>query len=350
MKTKIYHLIATLAIGLMCLNTMAQAKKILFLSNENPAVPEDSLMIDSIKLWGYDVTTVNTDEFALADYASYDAAIISESIGSSGANPFQVVGYPIPCLCMEPYVIRDNRWGWIDQSDATLWVRLATGTDALTTVITDNTHYITAGYAVNEEVTWSTATEYASEPSFISFDISGAVSGAVPLGKSKAPELTTAAGLHTLWAIPEGSTVTDASAGSVTLKRMVFYNTHTLALTVGTHTAGLYIILHRSIQWLLNEVPAIGIQKIESGFSGVKLLCNPVGNSARLIFNLKETGMVSVSVINLLGQQMLLPVNQFCAAGTNEISFSTSGLNAGVYLYQLKVNNSIYCGKMHVLK
>jgi hypothetical protein len=350
MKTKIYYLATTLVLILLCLNTRAQAKKILFLSNVNPPVPADSLIVDSIKLWGYDVVPVNTDEFAVADYASYDALYISESIGSSGANPFQVAGYPIPCLCSEPYVVRSNRWGWIDHSDTTLWARHDAGTDALTTVITDNTHYITRGYTTNEEVQWSTATEYAAVPSFIAYDISGAVSGAVPLAKSKAPELTTAAGLHNLWAIPEGSTVTDITANPVTLKRMVFFNTHTEALTVGTHTAGLYNIIHRSLQWILKEDPALAVQKLESGFSSVNLLANPVRDLGIISFHLEKPGMVSFSAVNMLGQRTELSVKESYSAGRNEISFNTSELNAGIYIYQLKVKESLYTGKMHILK
>ncbi len=351
MKVKIYHLATSLVLILLCLNTMAQAKKILFVSNEDPAVPQDSVVIDSIKLWGYDVTTVSDEGFDTTDYASYDALYISESIPSSGANPFQTAAYPIPLFCSEPYVVNSNRWGWIDHSDTTLRIRLGgPGTDALTTVIIDNTHYITQEYSPYDEVVWSTETVYPADPSFIAFDISGAVSGAVPLGKSKASQLTTSPGLHTLWAIPEGSTVTDASASPVTLPRMVFYNTHTEALSVGKHTAGLYNIIHRSLKWILKEDPAIGINTIEGAFSGVKLLGNPVRDHARLSFNLNEPGMVSFTVVNLVGQRMMLPVIEFCAAGTNEIAFSTSGLNAGIYLYQLKVNKNIYCGKMHVLK
>ncbi len=60
--------------------------------------------------------------------------------------------------------------------------------------------------------------------------------------------------------------------------------------------------------------------------------------------------LVSFSVVNLIGQQTLLRSNESFSAGENEISFSTSELNAGIYVYQLKMNNSIYSGKMHVLK
>ena len=63
-----------------------------------------------------------------------------------------------------------------------------------------------------------------------------------------------------------------------------------------------------------------------------------------------DPGMVSFSVVNLIGQQVLQRTNEPYYAGKNEISFNTDNLNAGIYLYQLKINNSIYSGKMHIVK
>ena len=348
MKTKLYFLATFVVLSLMCFNTMAQ-KNLLFLAEVNPPATADSLLLDSLtNNWGYTVTTVDADEFAVeADLTIYDALIINESISSSGANSFAELGYPIPCLTFEAYVVRDNRWVWIDQSDPLLWVSFQDlGPGVLTTVITDNSHYITKDYSIGEEVVWSTDV-LNDNITYCAFDISAAVPGAKPLGKSKNSDLGNA-GLHTLWALEEGTMVPDAILGSAPVKRTVFYNTHENALVPGTETTGLYKIIRRSLTWVLGEEPT-AVRDIESG-SGVKLIANPVRDMGRIQFNLKEAGMVSVSVVNLIGQQTVLRANESFSAGQNEISFSTSELNAGIYLYQLKVNNSIYSGKMYILK
>jgi hypothetical protein len=67
-------------------------------------------------------------------------------------------------------------------------------------------------------------------------------------------------------------------------------------------------------------------------------------------FHLEKPGMVSFSAVNMLGQRTELSVKESYSAGRNEISFNTSELNAGIYIYQLKVKESLYTGKMHILK
>ncbi len=350
MKTKFYFL-ATLLIAAMCFNTMAQ-KNLLMISEVEPPAGGDSLLLDSLtNNWGYTVMTVDPDGFGLIlDFSAYDAFIINESIGSSAVNGWATVGFPLPTLTFEAYSVRSDKWGWIDQSDPLLWQSGNSGTDVTTTVITDNTHYITQEYNIGDEIIWSTITD-PSSPTYCNFDISAAVPDAKPLGKSKDPVFG-AGGLHTFWALEEGTMVPGQEGGpALPVKRTVFYNTHENVLVPGTETAGLYNIIKRSLTWVLGDDDAgVAVHSIESGFSGVKLLTNPVRENGQISFNLKESGVVSFSVVNLIGQQTLLRTNESFSAGQNEISFSTSELNAGIYVYQLKMNKSIYSGKMHVLK
>lgn len=60
--------------------------------------------------------------------------------------------------------------------------------------------------------------------------------------------------------------------------------------------------------------------------------------------------MVEVAAINMLGQKTILSANEMLSSGNNEILFSTNGLNTGLYLYTVKIDNQIFTGKMQVIK
>ncbi len=351
MKTKIYFFITTLVLSLVFFNAMAQ-KTLLFVGGSDPAGSEDQNIIDSITAWGYLVTysedgTFNDTYTEAAAYADFDGVVLSESISSGNGAAFQKAGYPKPCFNYEGFTVKFDKWGWIPENVLS-WNSLNPGvSDGQTMVVLDNTHFITKDYAANEEIVWSSLAD-ASGSTQVAYDITTTVPAAIPLAKSKAAEL---GALHVLCAIPEGTMV----AGELTdvpIQRMVIFAVHKNSLALESATAAFFAISKKSLQWVLkeNEGGPSAIHNIESAFSGVKLLNNPVRGDARLSFYLNEPGVVSISAVNMVGQQTILRTNESYSAGNNEISFSTSELNAGIYLYQLKTNSSVYTGKMHVLK
>ena len=60
--------------------------------------------------------------------------------------------------------------------------------------------------------------------------------------------------------------------------------------------------------------------------------------------------MLSLSVYNLLGQEVKTLVNGFKTAGSYTINFDASNLSSGIYLYKIETNNFTQTRKMTLLK
>lgn len=350
---KIYFVMSFLVLSLVCFNAMAQ-KSVLFVGGASPIDSADMHIADSITAWGYTVTYEEDGNFKdtyldASFFTPYDAIILSESISSSNGQPLQDVDYIIPCVNLEGYTVREGKWSWVPWEEGVnelYWYTNKTpDIDGLSMIVTDNKHYITEEYNMDEEIVWSTeVVETIGEQ--VSYDLSANITGSVALAKSKS---AAANGKFVLTAIPEG-TMVPGSLADVATKRMVIFATHKNSLAPAAATDGFRNIMKRSLEWVLGAESSVNVQNLESGFSGVKLLTNPVRDLGTISFNLSDAGNVSFSVVNLIGQQTLLRTNEFYSAGNNEITFSTNKLNAGIYVYQLRINNDVYSGKMHVQK
>ena len=77
---------------------------------------------------------------------------------------------------------------------------------------------------------------------------------------------------------------------------------------------------------------------------------NPFNPTTTIKFNIPESGMVTLSVFNVLGQEVAKVVNEELTAGSHSYSFNASKLASGVYIYQLKAQNFISSKKMMLLK
>ena len=77
---------------------------------------------------------------------------------------------------------------------------------------------------------------------------------------------------------------------------------------------------------------------------------NPFNPSTRISYSVKESGLVSLTVYNLLGELVSTLVNQNQEAGTYDVDFDASNLNSGVYLYKLESGNQVQTKKMMLIK
>jgi hypothetical protein len=78
------------------------------------------------------------------------------------------------------------------------------------------------------------------------------------------------------------------------------------------------------------EVIAPSVYSLEQNYP------NPFNPSTNINFNIAEAGMVKLSVYNLLGQEVVLLVNEFKEAGMHSIVLDASSLTSGVYFYKLE--------------
>ncbi len=77
---------------------------------------------------------------------------------------------------------------------------------------------------------------------------------------------------------------------------------------------------------------------------------NPFNPTTIIGFTLPESGFVTLSIYNSLGEEVAVLVNHQMAAGSFNIPFDASGFPSGIYLYRIIANNFVSVKKMILLK
>lgn len=77
---------------------------------------------------------------------------------------------------------------------------------------------------------------------------------------------------------------------------------------------------------------------------------NPFNPSTVINYSIPKSGLVTLSVYNLLGQEVATLVNEQQAAGSYKATFNASQFSSGVYFYTLKSNSITLTKKMILLK
>ncbi|MCF6270803.1 MAG: T9SS type A sorting domain-containing protein [Melioribacteraceae bacterium] len=77
---------------------------------------------------------------------------------------------------------------------------------------------------------------------------------------------------------------------------------------------------------------------------------NPFNPTTLINFSLPESGLVTLKVFNILGQEVAELVNDVKAAGSYKVSFDASGLTTGLYVYKIQANNYTATKKMMLVK
>ena len=77
---------------------------------------------------------------------------------------------------------------------------------------------------------------------------------------------------------------------------------------------------------------------------------NPFNPSTIISFYLRNSGTVSVSIYNLLGEREIELINGELSSGWHEVNFINENLSSGVYFYELRTSNFTQKKKMIILK
>ncbi len=77
---------------------------------------------------------------------------------------------------------------------------------------------------------------------------------------------------------------------------------------------------------------------------------NPFNPSTVINYSIEKSGMVSLKVYNILGQEVLTLVNANQNAGQYKIKFDASNLSSGLYIYRIQSGNFVDSKKMILLK
>lgn len=77
---------------------------------------------------------------------------------------------------------------------------------------------------------------------------------------------------------------------------------------------------------------------------------NPFNPSTTINYSIPKSGMVNLTVYNVLGNQVAVLVNDDQAAGEHSVKFNASNLSNGVYLYKLTSGNYSSTKKLVLMK
>lgn len=77
---------------------------------------------------------------------------------------------------------------------------------------------------------------------------------------------------------------------------------------------------------------------------------NPFNPTTIINYSLKTTGMVTIKVYNVLGQEVATLVNEVQNTGLHTVNFNASSLSSGIYLYQIHSGNFTAVKKMMLVK
>lgn len=77
---------------------------------------------------------------------------------------------------------------------------------------------------------------------------------------------------------------------------------------------------------------------------------NPFNPVTTINYAVAAEGLVKISVYNMLGQEVILLVNEIKQPGTYELNFDASSLPSGTYTYKLSAQNFIASKKLMVIK
>ncbi len=77
---------------------------------------------------------------------------------------------------------------------------------------------------------------------------------------------------------------------------------------------------------------------------------NPFNPSTKIKYSVPQSGLVSIVVYDLTGQEVISLINEVKEPGNYEINFNATGLSSGVYFYKMTANNFTQVKKMSILK
>lgn len=146
--------------------------------------------------------------------------------------------------------------------------------------------------------------------------------------------------------LQQGSTV--ASSWSTTKDRLFVIDTDGKMVFKGTSAArsdadAVKTALKNALS---NLTTAVNNLDELDGFSLGQNYPNPVQNSTRIKFAIGKASNVTLSVFDITGKKVLVPVRQFYSVGIYEVSIQQDQLKKGIYFYRIETENFTSTKKM----
>ncbi|MGZ3932297.1 MAG: T9SS type A sorting domain-containing protein, partial [Bacteroidia bacterium] len=99
----------------------------------------------------------------------------------------------------------------------------------------------------------------------------------------------------------------------------------------------------------INPLRPVGVQNLAANTANYEVsnYPNPSNGSTTIQVSLKDAKPFELSIYTSVGQ-LIKTINVDGKVGSNEVNLDLSGLNAGVYMYSVKANNSVVTKKLIV--
>jgi hypothetical protein len=343
MKTKLYKITLIFLVLIISGSTFAQ-KNLLYVGALAHASGSDTAMTVRLTAKEYVVTFVDQGEYEAnykeaAAYSAYDVILFDEAMGSGNTVPLKNAGFPIPCVCLEGYSVRDNNWGMLPEAMySTNWFQggsASTDVGINTLIIDGVNNWIAEQYEYGYELVWS---NNPSTSGVTGFNLDGYVDGAIELGRYKLDEF---ANLPSVWAIPSGSTI--LSDNSTVYSNLVIIGS--IASGMGQPTDEFIDFIDICIKWVTDEYEYSGtVSNVQSSYLSV--YPNPTNGIVNISLTLPASGNARVNIYDIAGKLMKTIDTDNLSAGDNTISLDISGLAEAQYIYEIITKNNVLRGKI----
>jgi hypothetical protein len=103
-------------------------------------------------------------------------------------------------------------------------------------------------------------------------------------------------------------------------------------------------------QYVINSIPCTvtGNEEIAANDLTIRVSPNPVTTYARILYQIKEPGAVTLAIYNKLGQNVGELVDQEQGKGSYEVTWNSENQPPGIYFYRLQAGNQVITGKLIV--
>ncbi|WP_340114657.1 cadherin-like beta sandwich domain-containing protein [Maribellus mangrovi] len=310
-------------------------KEILYLSASGGIYADakafDTNVYDGLVDAGYSVTFApkgaifewTPDGIMPFDYSPYVGMVIGGGESSSNVNDYAKRNYPIPCVSMQNDGPKSNKWGWVNDKNAEQHAKTKTY-DAVTAQmkVTNNSHYITEIYDVDEVITWTSGT--AESEDFLgkeikSYDLTDSVPDAIPLVTIPADGTL----LTTMWAVPAGSSVRSMNGDYDTYERVTtasnvvllyLFNDGLLYATESFDT-----LLVRSLQWVLGEDTNAKLESLTASEGDIVQSFDPDKTEYQLNLPMGTSAVSLTAVPQVSGAMVTVPEELTLSDGMTEM-------------------------------
>jgi hypothetical protein len=312
-------------------------KKILFVGGGATADEHsaDFDLIDSLKSWGFIVYYMDDAVFNASTDTMYngkDGAVFSETVGSTGVTVFGPFrdNFPLDWITLEAGALQNtsDRWALFVEGTGGIVINNVSSTGDATDLqykITDNTHYITEVFELNQIVTWSTSPEFKEVP-YVHHLIYSTQALAMPVAPTDEP---------TAFAIG----VMDDFNFPV---QMFYYGMSALCIegsSAQQHygTNDYYTIMKRAAQWTFDAIPQpSGIKDNFIKDYGLVAFPNPALEQVTIRFKAPIAGNAKVTLYDVTGQQIGMLLDTDVQTGYRVINLDVTDYPAGIYFVKLQ--------------